>query len=306
MLNHDHKTSYGTNYERGEAIMKVYGYVRVSTIAQSKAKRAKGPLTEEEKIERKEAISNSFKDQELQLRQAGATEIVLEAMSGKNSERPELRKIIDQMEKYDQLIVIKLDRLSRSAVGGQLLIDEILAKGCTIEVLNMGKFDSTPMGDLARTMMLERTSAGKAIARLNPEYKEGRPREYEGKIEDVKHRLSLDQSIRKISKDLTIPYSSCKRMVDRIRRDELPEDELQETEPQEIEVKGTDVKKIETYNADKTKKEETKEVKVMNLLNLGYSIRKISLELDIPYSSCNRLVDKLKGGKTIEHRRETR
>ena len=89
----------------------------------------------------------------------------------------------------DTLVVTKLDRIARSATQGIELIQSLLDKGVVVHVLNMGVMDNTPTGKLIRNIMLafseferdmivERTQEGKAIAKQNPEFREGRPKKY--------------------------------------------------------------------------------------------------------------------------------
>lgn len=148
----------------------IYGYARVSTKTQAKD-------------------GNSLEAQENALRSAGATEIYADAFTGTKSHRPELDKLLAVMQSNDTLKVTKLDRIARSATQGIELIQSLLDKGITVHVLNMGVMDNTPTGKLVRNVMLafaeferdmivERTTEGKAIAKQNPDYKEGRPPKY--------------------------------------------------------------------------------------------------------------------------------
>ena len=148
----------------------IYGYARVSTKTQAKD-------------------GNSLEAQENALRVAGATEIYADAFTGTKSHRPELDKLLAIMQSNDTLKVTKLDRIARSATQGIELIQSLLDKGITVHVLNMGVMDNTPTGKLVRNVMLafaeferdmivERTTEGKAIAKQNPEFKEGRPPKY--------------------------------------------------------------------------------------------------------------------------------
>ena len=145
----------------------VYGYERVSTKGQAKD-------------------GNSLEAQEKQLRENGATIIFRESYTGTKKHRPELDKLMSVLKEGDTLVVTKLDRIARSTVHGINIIEELLAKGVTIHILNMGKFDTSPVGKLMRTiffafaeferdMIVERTSEGKAICRENdPDWREGR------------------------------------------------------------------------------------------------------------------------------------
>lgn len=148
----------------------IYGYARVSTKTQAKD-------------------GNSLEAQENALRTAGAAEVYADAFTGTKSRRPELDKLLAVMQPGDTLKVTKLDRIARSATQGIELIQSLLDKGITVHVLNMGMMDNTPTGKLVRNVMLafaeferdmivERTGEGKAVARQNPGFKEGRPPKY--------------------------------------------------------------------------------------------------------------------------------
>lgn len=75
-------------------------------------------------------------------------------------------------------MVTKLDRFSRTAAEGAMLVKELHSRGIIIEILNMGRADDTPMGRLMVTMLLafaefdhdqtiERFNTGKAIAKAH-------------------------------------------------------------------------------------------------------------------------------------------
>lgn len=78
----------------------------------------------------------------------------------------------------ERLIVTKLDRIARTATAGYELIQNLLQKGVTVHVLNMGLLDNTPTGDLIlhiflafaefeRGMIAQRTSKGRELAKQN-------------------------------------------------------------------------------------------------------------------------------------------
>ena len=143
-----------------------YGYARVST---------RGQATD----------GNSLEAQEAALKAAGAEVIYREAFTGTKKHRPELDKLMSILQDGETLVVTKLDRMARSALHGIDLISGMLDRGVRINVLNLGVMDNTPSGKLTRTiffafaeferdMIVERTSEGKAIAKLRPGYREGR------------------------------------------------------------------------------------------------------------------------------------
>lgn len=128
---------------------------------------------------------NSLESQEKKLRDAGCDEIVLEAYTGTKMERPKFSKLVAKLATGDTLIVCKLDRFARTASDGVNLIKELLARGVSVHVLNMGLVEDTPTGRLIlnimlafaeyeRDMIVERLADGKAEARMEPGYREGR------------------------------------------------------------------------------------------------------------------------------------
>lgn len=169
----------------------VYGYSRVSTQMQAKD-------------------GNSLAAQEQLLKENGAEEIYSDAFTGTKAHRPELDKLLAVLQAGDKLVITKLDRIARSASQGIELIQSLLDKGITVHVLNMGLLDNTPTGKLIRNIMLafaeferdmiiERTQEGKAIARRQPDFREGRPRLYSRK--QIQHALELlqDHSYRQVT-----------------------------------------------------------------------------------------------------------
>lgn len=162
----------------------VYGYCRVSTQGQAKD-------------------GNSLEVQEKLLKENGAEEIYSDAFTGTKSHRPELDKLLDKLQPGDKLVITKLDRIARSASQGIELIQTLLDNSITVHVLNMGLMDNTPTGKLIRNIMLafaeferdmiiERTQEGKAIAKKQPDFREGRPRLYSKK--QIQHALGLLQN----------------------------------------------------------------------------------------------------------------
>lgn len=178
----------------------VYGYCRVSTQMQAKD-------------------GNSLEAQEQLLKENGAEEIYSDAFTGTKAHRPELDKLLAVLQPGDKLVVTKLDRIDRSASQGIELIQTLLDKGITVHVLNMGLMDNTPTGKLIRNIMLafaeferdmiiERTQEGKAIAKRQPDFREGRPRLYSRK--QIQHALSLlqDHSYRQVTEMTGISKST--------------------------------------------------------------------------------------------------
>ena len=144
----------------------IYGYKRVSTKKQAKD-------------------GNSLEAQEKALIENGATKIYGDAFTGTKTDRPELTKLISIVQPGDTIVVTKLDRLGRSLSKTTELITELIDKGVTVNILNLGVLNNTSMSTLLRNVLLafaqferdmivERTSEGKEIKREKGELKEGR------------------------------------------------------------------------------------------------------------------------------------
>ena len=84
----------------------IYGYARVSTHGQAKD-------------------GNSLEAQSQELKRAGADEIFSDAFTGTKTDRPELDRLMVQMQDGDTIIVTKLDRIARNLKQGVELIDEL-------------------------------------------------------------------------------------------------------------------------------------------------------------------------------------
>lgn len=162
----------------------IYGYARVSTKGQAKD-------------------GNSLEAQEKALRESGANEIYVDAFTGTKTDRPEFDKLMDKIQKGDTLIVTKLDRFARSMTQGSELVSDLIEKGIKVYILNIGVMDNTPSSKLIRNvffafaeferdMIVERTMEGKAIAKQNPDFREGRPKKYSRK--QIEHALELLES----------------------------------------------------------------------------------------------------------------
>ena len=189
----------------------IYGYIRVSTQMQAKD-------------------GNSLEVQERLLRKNGVERIYADTFTGTKTHRPGLDRLLNKLQAGDTLVITKLDRIARSASQGIELIQSLLDREITVHVLNMGLMDNTPTGKLIRTivlafaeferdMIVERTQEGKAIARKQPDYREGRPRLYGPK--QIKHALELleTHSYRQVTEMTGISKSTLIRAKKRAAQD---------------------------------------------------------------------------------------
>jgi len=116
----------------------IYGYARVSTDGQSAAAQVK------------------------QLRDAGAEKVTRETASGAKSDRAALRRLLDQLDADDVLMVTRLDRLARSTRDLLNVLAQLDAKGARFRSLADTWADTTTAH--GRRLVKGRESLG-AIAR---------------------------------------------------------------------------------------------------------------------------------------------
>lgn len=152
----------------------IYGYARVSTKTQVKG--------------------NSLEEQFRELELHGCTQVIEEQFTGKTTDRPKFKKLIEEtLQPGDILVVCKLDRFARTVTEGIATVRYLFNKKVKVHVLNVGLLEDTPMGnfflttllavaELERCMILERTLAGKEIAKTRNGYREGRPPVHKEKL----------------------------------------------------------------------------------------------------------------------------
>lgn len=159
----------------------VYGYARVSTVGQA-------------------SNGNSLEMQEKQLRAAGAEKVFVDRFTGTTMARPQYEFLQQQLRCGDTVIVTKIDRLGRSVSQASGVIKSLIDKGIIINVLNLGILSNDSVNTLMqnvllsfaqfeRDMIIQRTQEGKAIAKLDPDFHEGRPKKYTKKQMD--HAMDL-------------------------------------------------------------------------------------------------------------------
>lgn len=182
---------------------KIYGYARVST--------------------RSQLEGNSLEQQEQQLKDNGAVEIIKEQFTGTKVNRPLFNELLLRLNPGDTLMVCKLDRFARSTVEGITTVRSLIDQGIKVHILNIGLIEDTPTGKLIfsvmsafaefeRDMIIQRTQEGKAIAKTKEGFKEGRPKKYTKKqLDNALSMLSVnggDKSYKEVSELLGISKST--------------------------------------------------------------------------------------------------
>lgn len=182
----------------------IYGYARVSTAKQKK-------------------FGTSLEEQTQLLLASGAQEIISDSYTGSKMDRPNFTALLARLNPGDKLIVTKLDRFARTAIQGAETVQELIGKGVVIHILNMGIADNSPMGKLMITILLafaeferdcivERTQAGREIARANGILLDGRPPKFSRlQMQHALELLSDGNSYRHVSNLTGISVSTLVR-----------------------------------------------------------------------------------------------
>ena len=162
------------------------------------------------------------------LTEYGCTTIYQEKISGKSADRPELKKLLENLRKGDQVVVWKLDRLGRSLRD---LVDLVaLFHEKDVNFISMhdhidtttatGRFTFNIFASLAefeREIIRERTKAGLEAAKARGK-KGGRPSGLSPKnmqiaLTAVDLHDTGKYSILEVAKRLKLPIATCYRYI---------------------------------------------------------------------------------------------
>lgn len=147
---------------REEMIKLKIGYIRISTVDQNPAR------------------------QEVLMRDLGVDQVYIDRMSGKNTDRPELKRMTTFVREGDTVIVESISRFARNTRDLLELIEQLTKKGVEFvskkEAIDTttptGKFMLTIFGavaELEREYILQRQREGIAIAKADGVYKGRKP-----------------------------------------------------------------------------------------------------------------------------------
>lgn len=133
------------------------GYIRVSTQAQNTMR------------------------QEVLMQELGVDEVYIDRLSGKNTDRPELKKMMDYVRKGDTVIVESISRFARNTRDLLVLIEKLTEKGVEFVSRKEAIDTTTPtekfmltvfgaVAELEREYILQRQREGIAIAKAQGKY----------------------------------------------------------------------------------------------------------------------------------------
>ena len=174
----------------------IRGYARVSTATQGRD-------------------GNSLDAQTQMLKDHGAEVIYTDRFTGTKIDRPEFTRLLQAIRTGDTLIVCKLDRFARSVSQATDIITDLIDRGITVNVLNLGILSNDSMSTLMRNILLAfaqferdtivaRTQEGKAVAKAKArargeQFKEGRPVKYTDAQIALAMELLTSNSYNKVS-----------------------------------------------------------------------------------------------------------
>ncbi len=179
------------------------GYIRISTTDQNTAR------------------------QELLMEQLGVDEVYIDRISGKNTNRPELQKMMEYVRRGDTVIVESISRFARNTRDLLELVEQLSVKGVEFvskkEAIDTttptGKFMLTVFGavaELEREYILQRQREGIAIAKDNGVYK-GRKPIQPPELEKVivkwrRGKITAAEAIRQLGMSRSTFYRKVKRL----------------------------------------------------------------------------------------------
>lgn len=171
---------------------------------------------------------NTARQDEL-MKQLGVEKVYTDKLSGKNRDRPELRKMLDFVREGDRVIVESISRFARNTKDLLELTAALEEKGVQFISRKESIDTNTPAGkfmlavfgalaELERDNILERQAEGIAIAKAEGRMT-GRPKKAEGAFADIylevkAGRMSASQGARELGIARATWYRKAKEFED--------------------------------------------------------------------------------------------
>ena len=155
------------------------GYIRISSVDQNTAR------------------------QEVLMQELGVDQIFIDRISGKNLDRPELKRMMTFVRQGDTVIVESISRFARNTRDLLELVEKLTVKGVEFvskkEAIDTttptGKFMLTIFGvvaELEREYILQRQAEGIAIAKREGRFKGGQPKAYDEEKFEILYRKYMN------------------------------------------------------------------------------------------------------------------
>lgn len=177
-------------------------------------------------------IGQTLEVQLTALKEAGCDPIFQEKVSGTRSDRKELTRMLAKVGPGDEVIVTKIDRLSRSLMDLFSIVKRIDDAGGRFRALDPGQAMADTgstngrlmlalmgwMADVEREMILSRTAEGKAAKRLRGLLREGRPPKLTpAQQQEALQRLADRESLEDIARSFAVSGTTIARLRDKQR-----------------------------------------------------------------------------------------
>lgn len=168
------------------------------------------------------------------LKEAGCELFYEEKVSGKNTDRPKLQRMLSEIQEGDLVIVHEISRLSRSVKDLLTIVEQIKKKGASLKSLNESWLDTSsnnPMNEfllnifgslaqLERGLTLQRQREGIEIAKKEGKFKGRKIEVTVGGKKSAKATQAVEwhkegKSVRYICKTLSIGTGTFYRLLER-------------------------------------------------------------------------------------------
>jgi DNA invertase Pin-like site-specific DNA recombinase len=157
------------------------------------------------------------------LKANGAGKVVQEKLLGTNRDRPQLDKLLSDVQAGDTVVVTSLDRIAHNSKSLLVFVESLNAAGASLKIIDNGIDTSTPHGEMLRLLLgaitdferqvvRERQAAGIARAKQAGRYK-GRKPTAMAKADEVLSLNAQGVTRQKIADQLGIGVASVYRIL---------------------------------------------------------------------------------------------
>jgi len=185
-------------------------------------------------------VSTALQSTERQLEGMNFDKAFEDRLSGKDTNRPELARMMEYARENDHVYVHSLDRLARSVIDLKQIVNQLINKGVSVsfikENLTFSPNDNNPNSNLIlnvlgaiaefeRDILLERQREGIAIAKAKGKFKGGRPKLTKAQVIELKERIARKEPKTKVAQSLKITRKTLYNYLERSKLTEIPKNE---------------------------------------------------------------------------------
>ena len=153
-------------------------------------------------------VSTDEQNDDLQiaaLKAIGCESFFKDTATGANAKRSQLQKCFKSLNKGDTLAVYKLDRLGRSLGDIISLLDDLKARGIAFGI----------MAELERSLIVERTKAGREAAKIRGVVMGRKPKLSKQQVEHARKLLAGQEHISIVAKSLDVSVRTLYRAIEK-------------------------------------------------------------------------------------------